>query len=124
MVDQSLLYVGSRLLVLWGAAHLIPTRSVVRGFGDISADNRRIIAVEWIIEGLALIFIGALVAVVTYVDRESNAARVVYWLSVGMLAGLSVVSLMTGARVRFLPFRLCPVIFTTSSLLILIGSFL
>ncbi len=39
-----------------------------------------------------------------------------------MLNVLSGISLFTGFRVKFLPFKLCPVIFTTSSLIILVGS--
>jgi len=36
MANQVLLYSGSLFLLFWGIAHLFPTRSVVRGFGDIS----------------------------------------------------------------------------------------
>ena len=43
------LYVGAGLTALWGIAHLVPTKSVVDGFGDISEDNRHIITMEWIV---------------------------------------------------------------------------
>lgn len=124
MLDQILLYLGAVLTALWGTAHLFPTKSVVQGFGDISLDNRRIITMEWIIEGASLIFIGVVVAVVTYLDRTSTVSRAVYWLSFAMLNVLSVISLFTGFKVSFLPFKLCPLIFTGSSVLILWGSFL
>ena len=52
MVNQALLYSGSVLLTFWGVSHLIPTKSVVKRFGDISSDNERIITMEWIIEGV------------------------------------------------------------------------
>jgi hypothetical protein len=32
--------------------------------------------------------------------------------------------LLTGFKVKFLPFKLCPVIFTTSSILLIVGSYL
>jgi hypothetical protein len=35
---------------------------MIRDFDEISADNKNIITMEWIIEGIALIFIGVLVA--------------------------------------------------------------
>ena len=60
--SQILIYIGAALPFLWGVSHLFPTKSIIRGFGDISSDNRKIIAMEWIIEGVALIFIGFLVA--------------------------------------------------------------
>jgi hypothetical protein len=102
-------------------AHLFPTKSVVAGFGDISADNRHIITMEWIVEGVALIFIGVLVVVVTLVDRESSAAAAVYITSASGLVVLALVSLFTGFNVNFLPFKLCPFIFGASAALLLLG---
>jgi hypothetical protein len=124
MVNQILLYLGAFLLVFWGIAHLFPTKSVVEGFGDISLDNKRIITMEWIVEGVALIFIGVVVASVTYIAYTSVISRAVYWISFVALNVLSLVSLLTGFRVSFVPFKLCPAIFTTSSILILLGSYI
>ena len=124
MIGTLMLYLASLLLVMWGVAHLFPTRNDVTGFGDISLDNRRVMAMEWINEGATLIFIGALAAAVTLVDPESLVARTVYWLAIIMLNALSIISLFTGFRVNFLPFRLCPIIFTGSSVLILAGMYL
>lgn len=76
---------------------------------------------EWIIEGVALIFIGVLVALVTYVDKNSVVSQTVYWASFAVLNVLSLVSLFTGFKVSFLPFKLCPFIFTGSSILIVLG---
>jgi len=122
MADQILLYIGSALTVFWGIAHLFPTKSVVQGFGDISLDNKRIITMEWIIEGIALIFIGVLVGAVTVVDATNMVSTVVYSISICGLLILALVSLFTGFRIRFLPFRLCPFIFTASAVLISIGA--
>ncbi len=116
-----LLYFAALLTTAWGVAHLIPTQNVVKGFGNISLDNQRVITMEWINEGAALIFIGALIAAVTLVDPVSLVARTVYWLAIIMLNALSVISLFTGFKVNFLPYRLCPIIFTGSSILILVG---
>lgn len=116
-----LLYLGSGLTVMWGVAHLFPTKSVVQGFGEISIDNKRIITMEWIIEGLALIFIGVLVATVTVIDPSNVVSTAIYFISVMMLLVMALLSLFTGFKVSFLPFKLCPFIFTTSAVLILIG---
>lgn len=121
MLDQVLLYVGAGFVAAWGLAHLLPTGSVVAGFGDISTDNRRIILMEWIVEGVALIGIGGFVAAATAMDHESAVARAVYGVAVAALLALAGVSLFTGFRIRFLPFRLCPLIFTAGALLIAIG---
>lgn len=124
MNGSILLYVGSFLTFGWGLAHLFPTRNVVQGFGDISADNKRIIAMEWIIEGISLIFIGVLVALATYIDQASIVSRTVYWTSFGMLNILSLISLFTGFKNSFIAFKLCPFIFSGSSLLIIIGIYI
>jgi hypothetical protein len=120
-VDLVLLYVGAISTAAWGIAHLFPTKSVVRGFGEISLDNRRIITMEWIVEGIALIFIGVLVVMVTKMDPLNPVSRAVYLLSSIGLLTLALVSLFTGFKIRFLPFRLCPIIFSASAGLILIG---
>ncbi len=121
MVDLIFLYLGSGLTVIWGIAHLFPTKSVVQGFGEITIDNKRIITMEWINEGLALIFIGALVATVTVVDPSNVVSTAVYFISVIMLLVMALLSLFTGFKIRFLPFKLCPFIFSASAVFILIG---
>ena len=124
MINQILAYVGAAFLVFWGVAHLFPTKNIFADFGDISEDNRNIITMEWIIEGVALIFIGAVIATVTFVDAASPVTRAVYWLAFIGLNTLSMVSIFTGFKVNFVPFKLCPVIFTGASILILLAMYL
>ena len=124
MLDLALLYAGAASTAVWGAAHLFPTQSVVRGFGEISPDNRRIVMMEWIVEGVALIFIGVLNGLVTILDPLHLVSRAVYLLSSMVLVVLALVSLFTGFRIRFLPFKLCPAIFSASAVMILVGGVL
>ena len=107
--------------MLWGISHLFPTAGVVKDFGDISSNNKLIITMEWIVEGVSLIFLGLLTIIVTKTDNESKLARNVYISIVTMLFALAIVSLFTGFRIDFLPFKLCPVIFSTSAILIIVG---
>ena len=124
MFNQVLLYSGSAFISFWGVAHLFPTRSVVSGFGEIAVDNKRIITMEWIIEGITLIFIGSINAIVTVIDHTSSISLAIYLSSVVVLVVLALVSFFTGFKISFLPFKLCPVIFITSAVLILLGGFL
>jgi hypothetical protein len=117
-----LLFLGSGLTVLWGITHLVPTRNVVKDFGDISQDNRHIITMEWIVEGFSLILIGTLVIVVTIIDPLAPISRAVYIVSSIGLFGLALISLFTGFKVNFFPFKLCPLILSTSAVMILIGT--
>ena len=123
-MSQVLLYLGAILTGIWGISHLIPTKNVVAGFGDISEDNRNIITMEWIVEGVSLIFIGALVGIVTYIDPFGELPRAAYTVVVAGLLALAIVSLFTGFKVKFLPFRLCPFILTISAALIFVGGVL
>jgi len=121
MNAEVLIYFGSALPFLWGVAHLFPTGSVIRGFGDISADNRNIVAMEWVTEGVALIFLGTIVATVTFVAPRAVVSGYIYLISSGCLVVLAIVSLSTGFKISFLPFKLCPVIFLSSAILMLLG---
>lgn len=116
------LYIGAAIAGIWGIAHLIPTRNVVKAFGDISEDNRSIITMEWIVEGVSLIFIGVLIALVTFTDPMAKVSLVVYGTSVVGLLSLAVVSFFTGYKVNFPPFKMCPFVLMLSAACILLGS--
>lgn len=116
------LYVASGLTALWGIAHLFATRGVVAGFGEISLANRRVITMEWIVEGVALISIAAFVATANAVGAGSAVAAAVNLVAIAALIVLGVVSFFTGFRVAFLPYRLCPFIFGLSAALIALGT--
>ena len=121
MINQVLIFIGAGFVGLWGIAHLFPTKNVVAGFGDVTEDNKNVITMEWIIEGVALIFLGVLVMTVTILDRTSAVSQAVYWLTFGILNILSVISLFTGFKVDFITYKLCPVMFSGGSILILLG---
>lgn len=123
-MNSILLYTAAAVTGVWGIAHLFATRGVVKGFGALSADNRRIITMEWIVEGVALISTAAFVAAATAVDPGAAVSSAVYAVALGTLVVLAAVSLFTGFKVAFLPFRLCPVIFGVSAALIAWGAWL
>lgn len=123
-MNQILLYIASIMTGLWGVAHLFATKGVVAGFGDLSSDNKQIITMEWIVEGVALISTGAFVAVAGTIQPEASVSLAVYTLAIINLVVLAVVSLFTGFKVAFLPFKLCPFIFGVSAVLIFLGAWL
>jgi hypothetical protein len=125
MIDQILLFVGAAVVALWGISHLFPTKTVVRNFGDISQDNRRIITMEWVVEGINLAFVGFLVALVTIVAGADNeVSLLIYRSAAGLLAIMAVWHSLTGARTKAVPMKLCPFIFGTSAILFILGSIL
>ena len=125
MTNEVLLYTGSAISIAWGIAHLAPTKSVVKDFGEISADNRRIITMEWLAEGFTLIFIGLLVALITALyDYSNTISLLVYRVSAGMLVVMAVLTALTGARTKIIPIRICPFILVLVSVLFILGSIL
>jgi len=125
MLRSILLFTGSITVIIWGIAHLLPAKSVIKGFGDISADNKNILEMEWITEGFSLIFAGTLVLLVIIIGDNGNiTSRIVYITSSVFLFSMALLSFFTGYKVNFLPYKLCPLIFSISGILILIGSLL
>ena len=120
-MNQVVLYIAATLTGLWGVAHLFATKGVVAGFGDITTDNRHIITMEWIVEGVALISTAMFVAVAAAIQPEAAVSSAVYAVAIVTLVVLAVVSLFTGFKVAFLPFKLCPFIFGVSAGLIAWG---
>ncbi|MFC2000988.1 hypothetical protein ACFLUZ_00595 [Chloroflexota bacterium] len=123
MTNEILLYIGAIVITVWGIAHIIPTKSVVNGFGPISEDNRRIITMEWVAEGLTLCFIGLLVLFITILGgSQKPVAILVYRISALMLITMAVLSLFTGARTSVIPIKICPVVKTVVAILFFLGS--
>jgi hypothetical protein len=118
-----LLYAGSIIITIWGIAHIIPTKGVVAGFGKLSGDNTKIITMEWIAEGLTLVFIGILTLAVTFlVGSRDPGALVVYRGSAVMLVLMAALTLFTGARTKIIPIKICPLVKTVVAILFLVGS--
>lgn len=123
MAADVLLYAGSGIIIVWGIAHIAPTSSVVKGFGSLSDDNRRIITMEWAAEGLALIFVGVLVLLVTALgDSGDSTALVVYRASAAMLLVMAAWTAMTGARTSIIPMKICPFVKTAVAAMFITAS--
>jgi len=122
-MNEILLYIGSGVIILWGIAHLIPTKSIVNGFGKISEDNKKILAMETIAEGFTLCFLGVLVLLVTLLaGYEGQAANIVYLACAVMLLVMALLTILTGARTALLPYKICPVVKTVVAVLFILGS--
>ena len=125
IMNDILLYIGSALITVWGIAHIIPTKNVVKGFGTISDDNKRIITMEWVAEGLTLCFIGLLVLFVTVLENsQDNVSLIVYRTSAGMLIVMAGWTALTGARTPIVPIKICPFVKTIVAILFILGSVL
>ncbi len=125
MSAELLVYAGSAIIFLWGVAHIVPTKAVVAGFGPVTTDNRRIITMEWVAEGLSLTFIGVLVFLVTALaGPDASGVRVVYGACAGMLLVMAAWTALTGGRTATVIFKICPVVKTGVAALFIAGGVL
>ena len=125
MLNNILLYLGAAILFVWGIAHIIPTRNVVAGFGALSDDNRINITMEWVAEGLALAFVGALVALVTILGGSNEpVTQAVVWAVAGFCIVMGGWTFIIGHRSSIVPIRLCPLVLAVAAVLLVLGNVL
>ena len=120
-----LAYLAGAIVAVWGVAHAVPTRQVLAGFAPITADNRRIVAQEWLAEAFTMWGIAALVIVVTAVGGTDAAARAwAYRVAAGLLVALGTLTALTGARTPVVWFKICPLLLGGSAVLLVAASLL
>lgn len=121
-MSHSLLLAGSAIIAFWGVMHLVKTGPVVAGFEPLTDDNRHVLTMEWILEGVTLVFVATLVSVVTIWGKPADfGSTIVYRMSAILLLVMAAVSLFTGAKASPLPYKLCAPIFGIAAALILFG---
>jgi hypothetical protein len=104
-----LLYIAAAILIVWGVAHIVPTSNVVAGFGPLSKDNRINITMEWVAEGLALVFVGLLVLLVTITAGPNDpVASLVMWAVAGFCIVVGAWMFIIGCHSSIALIRLCP----------------
>ena len=115
-------YIAAAVTGLWGVAHVVPTRQVVAGFGDISTGNRRVLLQEWLAEAVTMWALAALVIVVTAVAGGTAAAAWSDRVAAAALLALAVLTSLTGARTPVIWFKACPVLLGGSAALLVLAS--
>ncbi len=119
---QVLAYIAAALIAVWGLAHAVPTKRVVAGFAPITADNRRVLAQEWLAESLTMWGMAALVVTVTATAADMQVTAIVYRVVAGLLLALAVLTALTGARTPIVWFKICPALLATSAALLLVAN--
>jgi hypothetical protein len=118
-VNDTLAFVASGIVAAWGVSHIIPTQKVVAGFGDLSRENSLVITMEWVAEGLALLFVAALVIAATIADQGVGVS---YIVCAGFLLVVGAWTAFTGARTGVIWFKMCPVVMVVSATLLVVAA--
>ena len=115
-------YIGSAVVMAWGVGHILAARSVIAGFGELTLDNRRILTMEWVAEGLTLCFLGALAMLIAATGGLATpAGRVTVYAVASMLFLLAGLSAATGAKTSIGPMKACPIVKTVVAALFVAG---
>jgi len=121
-MNEIMIYIGAAIIILWGIAHIIPTKAIVKGFGEISEDNKKVLRMEIITEGLTLIFLGVLPLFITlFGNSQSYEAHVVYFLTAVILLVMALITLLTGARTPVIWYKICAPVKVLTAALYLVG---
>ncbi len=125
MLHHTLLISAAIILVLWGIGHILPTRAVVRGFKKISHDNKYLVIMSWLCEGILLIYVGIMLILIMLLADIFNPVAILFYRSAAiLLIVLSIVTALTGAKTPILPFKLCPIIKIFCAFLLILTSVL
>jgi hypothetical protein len=104
-----LAYAASTILRTCGIAHLAPRGTVAASFGPISLDNRRILVMQWMTEGITHTSICSLVILATAIDGAADSmTQLFYVVSARILILLAALTTATGARTPVIWFRAVP----------------
>ena len=121
-VSFVLMMIAGIIILMWGVAHIVPTRSVVHGLGLYDLDSERIVTMGWVAEGFTLIFLGVLLMFFApYVALGNTVARGAGLLSVLMLVAMAIWVGVTGARTELIFLKICPFVKSFCALLALIA---
>ncbi len=120
-MSDTLAICAAGLVFLWGSSHMVPTRQVANGFGEISRDNRLVLTMEWIAEALAMWLVAALVAAAV-VAADEAAADLVYRMCAAFLVVLGAWTSVTGARTPVIWFKVCPAVMAVGAGLLVAAS--
>ncbi|OGO18781.1 MAG: hypothetical protein A2Z15_07875 [Chloroflexi bacterium RBG_16_50_11] len=124
-MNEAIIYIGAGIIILWGIAHIVPIKYVIQSFGAISGDNQKILFMEYIAEGMTLIFLGILPLLVTILgDAQSATADIVYIADAVMLLAMALLTQLTGARTPMIWYNICPAVKTAVAILYILGSVL
>lgn len=122
---DALVYVAGAVLIAWGTSHIAATRPVVESFGTIGVDNRRILTMEWVAEGITHVTIGLLVVLVAAVEgSDSGTADLVYRVLAAALVVFAGLTAATGSRTPVIWFKVCPFVLSGAAALLLVRTFI
>ncbi len=124
-ISMNLIIGGAVLSIFWGLAHIMPVHSVIAGFGPISQDNKRILMMEWVSEGITLLFIGILVLlVIVSAGLQDPVVMLVCRVTGVMLLVMAGLSSLSGVKNPPLTMKLCPIAKTIAAILLISGTYL
>jgi hypothetical protein len=121
-IPAPFLTIGAGVIVfILGLAYLVRTRAIAGDFKLVLLAHRRILIMALGSQGLALCFIGALIAVVAIAAPHDACGRLVSLISAGMLLVFAVWTGSTGAQSEYTLLRLSHFVKIVAAAMIFLG---
>lgn len=113
-MNSTLLYIGSTLMFLLGLVHLINTKLVLSNFHQLPDENTRVLRMQWLGLGLALILIGVMVFFIAKLGNlTATSSRIAIGACGAYTCSLLVLSIINyGKFKKYLPI---PITFLAST---------
>jgi hypothetical protein len=109
------------LAFVLGIAYMARSGAIAKDFKLVITDHRRVVTMALVSQGLALCFIGIVVTVLALTGRHDASAKVVLFLSAGMLLVFGLVTAATGGRGEYVVFRFGQIGTVIAAMMILVG---
>ena len=124
MPNDILLYVGSVLIALWGISYIALVMRAAARSRELSRPFQVLVRMECFAEGVLLVFIGIMTALLNRLYGSHNAMVVtVYGLSALLLVCDAAWHAISRARPSLLPMKLSPVTLASVAILFVLGMF-
>lgn len=120
IVDDILLLIGAGTITVWGVVYIILVWKDMRLFTGISDFARRVLLLQWVSQGLAMVFMGVIVWLCVSIGGTENAfVHILCWAIAVFLFVFALIGL--AARLQLLALRLSPLFCGISAVLIVLA---
>ncbi len=114
-MNSELLYIGSMLMFMLGLVHLLSTKPALGNFPKLTDENTRILRMQWLGLGLALILVGVMVFLITILGNlAATSSRIAVGACGSFTCSLLVLSIQNYGK--FKKYRPIPITFLVSTI--------
>lgn len=120
IVDDIMLLISAGIIIVWGAVYVFLIWKEMRLFEGISDFARRVLLLQWVNQGIVMVFMGIVIFLCVSIGGTENVlVHVICWAIALFLFIFAVTGLTT--RMRLVALRLSPLFCGVSAVLIVLA---